>query len=54
MIPRRTGNCPNCLDGHVEKPDVVCARCQAEPTFAASVAAFDARQAARRTSEVAS
>ena len=45
---RRTGNCPNCLHGHVSKPDVVCTECQAEPRFKAAVDAFNARQVKRR------
>lgn len=47
--PARTGNCPNCLHGRVApRPDVVCAECQQEPTFAAAVEAFNRRQAVRR------
>lgn len=45
--------CPNCRVNRFEKPDVVCASCQQDPTFKAAVDAFNARQAARRQDGVA-
>lgn len=45
--PGTVYRCPNCQTGAVSVPDVVCTKCQAEPTFSAAVEAFNARQAAR-------